>query len=123
MAGGCYHYCQPIWDVYFSVGCVDCGGQFPRIHVIGNHAYVTAFAGAVFNDCQQYWCSRIDEYVGLLVFDVSNPVAPVRVGSYRPNVRLAGIYVSNDLAYATDSRGGLQVLGLAEPNDPIPLGH
>ncbi|MBN1478133.1 hypothetical protein JXA47_15360 [Candidatus Sumerlaeota bacterium] len=68
---------------------------------------------------------------GLVIFDVSDPSAPVRRGSYQtpggPQFRALGVLASGELVYVADDTAGLEVVDVSDPDDPfhvvtLPLG-
>ncbi|MCH8333524.1 hypothetical protein IIC65_06275 [Candidatus Sumerlaeota bacterium] len=61
-----------------------------------------------------------DELSGLQIIDVSDPSAPVLVGSYdTPGIALR-VAVSGSLAFVADYKGGLQILRYTGPVPPAP---
>jgi hypothetical protein len=60
---------------------------------------------------------------GLAIFDVSNPVSPVRLGGFDTSGTALAVQVVDNLAYVmTDGYPGLQILDVANPAEPSLLG-
>ncbi|HQN44224.1 MAG TPA: NosD domain-containing protein, partial [Anaerolineaceae bacterium] len=73
--------------------------------VSGNYAYVTA-GGA-----------------GLQVIDITNPLAPVPIGTWDSPGFAEGVTVSGDIAYLADGPYGLRVVDVANPAMPFEIAH
>jgi hypothetical protein len=60
---------------------------------------------------------------GLRIVDVSDPAAPVEVGSYEfePTPAVTGIVVSGNLAYLA-SPDGLRIVDVSQPTQPVEIG-
>jgi hypothetical protein len=57
------------------------------------------------------------------VIDVSNPTAPVELGSVRPSSSyVEGVDVVGGLAYVADASSGLRVIDVSDPAAPVELG-
>jgi hypothetical protein len=76
------------------------GGPAYAIQTMGQYAYVAAGAG------------------GLVVFDISNPGQPVRLGGYDTSGWAFGVHVAGSIAYAADDDAGLQVIDVSNPANP-----
>ena len=74
------------------------------VHVIGSHAFLAA-GGA-----------------GLLVVDISNPAAPLEVGSYDTGDVARDVVVKGDHAYVADRIDGLRVINISDPATPFEEG-
>jgi hypothetical protein len=61
----------------------------------------------------------VSSYAGLEIFDVSNPVALTRLGSYTPPGDPRKVAVSGGNAYLITSDSGLRILNVADPKMPI----
>lgn len=57
-------------------------------------------------------------YAGLRVFDVSNPAAPVEVGSYQTPGQAESVAIMGHYAYLADRSNGLYVIDVADPAHP-----
>lgn len=63
------------------------------------------------------------DYYDIKVFDISNPVAPVRVGTAdRPEMMAFGVDVAGDTLYVAAAGQDLQVFDVADPTSPVWLG-
>jgi hypothetical protein len=80
--------------------------QYSDVVAEGNFAYVSSWHNTV----------------GVWIFDVSNPDAPVFVGKYAPattSKNMQGIQVLNGIGYfADDSGGGIHLVDLSNPSQP-----
>jgi len=60
----------------------------------------------------------------LLIYDITAPASPVVLSnSTSPYVRSWEIAISGDLAYLVTGSNGLTVLSIADPSNPVDLGH
>ncbi|MEE9553517.1 MAG: hypothetical protein V3W18_04395 [candidate division Zixibacteria bacterium] len=57
------------------------------------------------------------------IFDISNPLNPISIGSCYLNYRAEDIYVSNGLAYVAESYGGLEIINVSDPGNPRPIAY
>jgi hypothetical protein len=57
---------------------------------------------------------------GLAIFDVTNPDAPVRIGSHP---EAGGITVSGGMAYLAQGSSGLRIVDVSNPSSPTLRGH
>ncbi len=94
---------------------VNCMGPFDYstdIDACGSYLYL---AGYDDSDCA----------VGFAIFDFSNPEAPEFVGSYTGSSGRAGISIEvlDDYAYFSDYYGGLHVVDVSNPAQPVFLGN
>lgn len=95
------------------VGTKEFSGIARRLHVEGNHAFVTSHDS------------------GLIVFDVSDPSTPVQVGTiqfppFPPfffRTDPLAVQVVGNLAYVGANNDGLHVLDVADPTHPVPVGR
>ena len=64
-------------------------------------------------------------YFGLKVFDAQDKTNPELIGELNPEGVgvLTHIYVNNEILYGADSVGGLLIIDVSEPNDPVELGR
>jgi hypothetical protein len=60
---------------------------------------------------------------GLVVIDVSNPVAPAVVGHLDTDGRSYGVVVAGHHAYVADGSNGLCVVNVSDPSHPAQVGH
>ena len=74
------------------------------VEIKGNYAYVAIESG------------------GLAILDISNPAAPVRVGSYNTSGSACGVAVMGNYAYVADGSAGLQVIDVSNPANPVRVG-
>ena len=84
------------------------GGDGPKsvdTHVVGSLAYVAA------------------NTYGLQIFDISDPAAPVLVGSYDTEGYAADVEVVGTLAYVADYGGGMQIIDVTTPSAPVWVGE
>ncbi len=96
----CPRACDPV-----IIGSVGTPGFFAQgVAVSGTMAYVA------------------DGLSGLLVIDVSNPAAPVILGSVVTPGTARGVAVSGTVAYVADVNFGLQVIDVSNPAAPAILG-
>jgi len=94
------------WSEIFHhavLGRYDTPGRAEAVVVAGNLAYVA------------------DGSVGLQVIDVSNPMAPVRVGGYDTGGDALDVAVAGGIAYVADG-GGLEIIDVSIPAAPVRLG-
>jgi hypothetical protein len=80
-------------------------GVSPKLFVKNNYAYV------------------VNTYLGLQVFDVSNPLSPGLTGGYPSFKHLEGIYIRGQYAFGVDFYNGLLVLDISNPSYPVWVGH
>ena len=59
---------------------------------------------------------------GLQVYDVTDPVAPVKAATFDTPGRAQGVAINRDLAYVADGQAGLQVIDLSTPSAPRLVG-
>ena len=59
---------------------------------------------------------------GLQVYDVTDPVAPVKAAAFDTPGRAQGAAVNGDLVYVADGEAGLQVVDLSTPSAPRLVG-
>jgi hypothetical protein len=59
---------------------------------------------------------------GLQVYDVTDPVAPVKVAAFDTPGRAERVAINGDLAYVADGQAGLQVIDLSTPSAPRVVG-
>lgn len=74
------------------------------MQVIGNLAYVADSGG------------------GLLILDLGNPAAPVRLGGYDTSGFASWVQVVGSIAYVADGSAGLQILDVGNPANPTRVG-
>jgi hypothetical protein len=79
-------------------------GSAETVRVVGSLAYLTDVNGDV------------------QILDISNPVAPARVGGYDTNGYANGIEVRGDLAYIAAGDAGLEILDVSNPAAPALVG-
>ena len=79
-------------------------GEAQAVQVVGDLAYLAIGAG------------------GLVIFDISNPAAPVRRGGFDTSGFAQGVQVVGNLAYVADSYDGLQILDVSNPAAPVRRG-
>ena len=79
------------------------------VQVSGSYAYVTY----VIPECCGYFGGA-----GLLVIDISDPTAPVTVGSYDTPGNAFDVYVSGNYAYVAAGQAGLQIIDISDPASP-----
>ncbi len=58
----------------------------------------------------------------LQIVDISDPSAPVQVGSYETSGVAQDVAVSGTLAYVADRNAGLEVIDVSDPTNPIGVG-
>jgi hypothetical protein len=58
----------------------------------------------------------------LQMYDVSSPISPIRIPSYRTPGGALRVSVKDKLAYVADGREGLQVIDLSDPSTPRIVG-
>jgi len=61
-------------------------------------------------------------YAGLIIFDVSDPVNPVRVGGYDTDGDSQGIAIQSDRVFIADGKGGVCVVDVSDPSSPTLAG-
>ena len=59
---------------------------------------------------------------GLQVYDVTDPVAPVKAAAFDTPGRAQAVAINSDLAYVADGQAGLQVIDLSTPSAPRVVG-
>ncbi|MBI5376314.1 MAG: beta-propeller domain-containing protein [Candidatus Schekmanbacteria bacterium] len=59
---------------------------------------------------------------GLIVFNVSNPSAPTKVGTYGTQDRAISVFVSSNTLYLLGSSSGLMIFDVSDPSSPVLLG-
>jgi hypothetical protein len=66
-----------------------------------------------------------DFHNGLRIFDISNPVVPIEIGSYKEDLEcITHIVASGDCVYLTDSQEiGLHVLDVSDPTAPVEIAY
>lgn len=74
------------------------------IAVAGTRAYAAGWAG------------------GLLIFDISDPAAPVRLGRLHTPGYSYGVAVSGTLAYVAEGGGGLRIIDVSNAAAPAEVG-
>jgi hypothetical protein len=79
-------------------------GEAQSVQVVGDLAYLAIGAG------------------GLVIFDISNPAAPVRLGGLDTSGFATGVQVVGNLAYVADNDAGLQILDVSNPAAPVRRG-
>ena len=87
-----------------ALGFVSIPGFANNVDVSGPFAYVAAGA------------------TGLQVVDVTNPGAPVIVGSRNTSGNANDVKVRGNLAFIADGSSGLQILDVSTPTNPVLLG-
>lgn len=85
-------------------GSYDTLGNWRDIETVGTLAYA-----AVNTD-------------GLQIYDVSNPDAPIRLGTYNTPDRAFDVEIVDTTAYVADGEGGLQIIDISDPNAPTLIG-
>jgi len=83
---------------------VDTSGYAKGVNVAGNYAYVA------------------DGLSGLQVMDITDPTAPVIVGSVDTSGYAKGVNVAGNYAYVADGYSGLQVMDITDPTVPVIVG-
>ena len=58
----------------------------------------------------------------LQVYDVTDPVAPVKAAAFDTPGRAQGVAINRNLAYVADGQAGLQVIDLSTPSAPRVVG-
>ncbi|MCP4582360.1 MAG: T9SS type A sorting domain-containing protein, partial [candidate division Zixibacteria bacterium] len=105
-----------------SVGVINTEYEVMDVHVFGDYAYVTT----------RWWESGTsDLYDEVLIYNVSNPMSPVYVASFKAwfDLPVKSIFVENDLAFITYggtrtiegyfiSFGGVEVFDITNINNP-----
>jgi len=86
-----------------AVGQTEDFSYIHGIYVTGTHAFVAA------------------GIAGLRVLDISDPTAPVEVGSYGKGA--GDIFVLNSTAYVATDNEGLYILDVSDPTAPRQIGH
>ncbi len=76
-----------------------------NVYVAGNYAYVADYAS------------------GLQIVDLTNPKAPVIVGSYDTPGVANDVFVSGNYAYVADDGSGLQIIDVSNPKTPSLAGN
>lgn len=79
-------------------------GSVSGVSVVGSRAYV------------------MDEGEGLIILDVSDPAAPVRIGGYYSPSRIFRVAKNGDIMYVLDQLNGMGILDVSNPNRPRYLG-
>jgi hypothetical protein len=82
-------------------GAVDLPGEAQKVKVVGNYAYLP---------CRQE---------GLQIVDISNPAAPVRVGSFDTTGYATDVDVFENYAIVSSGVGGIYLLDITNPANPI----
>ncbi|MCP4581730.1 MAG: hypothetical protein GY839_08920, partial [candidate division Zixibacteria bacterium] len=105
-----------------SVGVINTEYEVMDVHVFGDYAYITT----------RWWeFGTSDLYDEVLIFNISNPMSPVYVASFKAwfDLPVKGIFVENDLAFITYggtrtiegyfiSFGGVEVFDITNINNP-----
>lgn len=73
-------------------------------------------------DVQGSYAYTLDSYSGLSVIDVSDPIAPVALGSFDMENWAEGLAVEGDYAYIANGAIGLRILDIRDPNAPVEVG-
>ncbi len=95
------------------VGGYEGSGYAHRVQVVGNLAYVS--------DSQEPF-NVPNSPTSLLILDVSDPTAPVRVGRFDMSDVACGVEVVGSLAYVAESHAGLHILDVSDPASPVRVG-
>lgn len=96
----------PVW-----VGGVDTPGYAFGIAVQGDYVYLA--------DCDHPY-----EDSGLVVIDVSDPAAPVIMGTADiPGGRALNVVVRESLAYVASDNAGLNIIDVSDPENPVIIGN
>jgi len=61
-------------------------------------------------------------YAGLIIFNVSDPANPVRIGGYDTEGRALDIAVRSNLVFIADGYGDLQIVDVSTPSSPTSSG-
>ncbi len=61
-------------------------------------------------------------YAGLIVFDVSDPINPVRVGGYDTDGFAKALAMQSNKVFVADDRFGLQIVDVTDPSSPVLAG-
>jgi hypothetical protein len=86
-----------------ALGSVAINGFGNDVEVAGNYAFVAAGAA------------------GLEVFDVSNPVAPVRVAGLDTPGLASSLETAGGIVYLADGSGGLRIIDVSNPLQPVTI--
>ncbi|MCK5538040.1 MAG: hypothetical protein KAI79_14540, partial [Bacteroidales bacterium] len=73
------------------------------VYVSGNYAYVAGYED------------------GLVIIDVSDPLAPVTTGTYNTSSAY-GVHVSGKYAFVVDGSSGLEIIDISDPSAPVTTG-
>ncbi|MDJ0762132.1 MAG: hypothetical protein QNJ97_04010 [Myxococcota bacterium] len=132
-----------------EVGAYESSGPVHRVHVGGDLAYVSTLYGeeiSILNISDPTSPSHTgsiylpggytegvftvdhlayvaDGNLGLVIADVSNPSAPVIIGSFDTPGYTSNVYVDGMYAYLADGDNGLYILDISEPIAPTVIGH
>ena len=102
--------CLDYGDYIDRLGSTDTPGWEEDVAISGTRAYVVTRTYAA------GWSS------GLRVLDLSNPAAPVLLGSLELPGEAYAVAVSGTFAYVTNSNYGLRVIDVSNPNSPTIVG-
>jgi len=58
----------------------------------------------------------------LITFDVSDPTAPTAFGAFHPYGYANSVLIDGDLAYVASDYGGLHVIDVSDPSEPVVVG-
>ena len=105
--------------MYLYAACYGCFGQFAfapvsLITVVNSHSYQVVITNNL-----AYVANGED---GIHIFDISNPAAPISLGSTNPGTPLYGgcysIALNGDYAYMASGPDGLFVCDISDPSHP-----
>lgn len=86
---------------------------FNRGHIIGRDIY---------SDNPYIYVMGSNTVGGVMIFDVSNPVSPVQVGSYNPSY-VHDAHIRGDRLYAARLGSGLDIVNISNRSAPFFLAH
>lgn len=112
---------MPTQDVQISATYIDNYDHTPGLASLGKlFADPTADAEAiVYSNGYAYVACG---YAGLIVFDVSNPTSPVRVGGYDTDGFAKALAIQSNKVFIADDRFGLQIVDVTNPASPVLAG-
>ncbi|MCK4655328.1 MAG: T9SS type A sorting domain-containing protein, partial [Candidatus Cloacimonetes bacterium] len=84
------------------------------VEVVGNYAYIADY---------NYWASNYTARGALRIVDISDPVSPTIVGSFRSDAQCKEISVQLPYAYIGDDEGGLRIVDVSDPTNPTEMGY
>ena len=111
----------------FALLATSAGGRLPSVAVAPNPSQTWQMVGQIGGPTNAVVVQGNYAYVGiglrLIVLDVSNPAAPMEVGSTTPfPYFVEDVTVSGTQAYVANGYGGLRVVDISNPANPAEIG-